>query len=75
MFEYHVNVVTSYGRIVEFIDKVTNSPNELPPSSYNRINVKGEFGPLNEHDGEILKWENIGIVPNVRRSETNADCK
>ena len=52
-----------------------NNSNELLPSSYNRINSKGEFGPLNEHDEEILKWENIGIVPNVRHSETNADCK
>ena len=56
-------------RIAQFINRVINTPNELPPSSYNRINSKGEFGPLNEHDEEILKWENIGIVPNVRRAE------
>ena len=72
MFD-HINTVTSYERIVKFINRVINTPNELLPSSYNRINSKGEFGPLNEHDEEILKWENIGIVPNVRHSETNAD--
>ena len=47
---------------------MTNASNELLPSSYNRINSRGEFGPLNEHDKEILNWEKIGIVPNVRRS-------
>ncbi|CAB5382025.1 unnamed protein product [Rhizophagus irregularis] len=34
------------------------------------INTKGEFGPLKEHHKEILKWENIGIVPSVKRELT-----
>jgi len=42
------------------IDDTTNEP--LPPSSYNNINCKG-INPLNEHQKEVLKWENIGIVP------------
>jgi hypothetical protein len=39
---------------------VLNEP--LPPSSYNCINAKGEFGPLKEHHKKILELENIGIV-------------
>jgi len=49
---------------MEFIDRVSNEP--LPPSSYNSINCKG-INPLNENQKEILKWENIGIVPNISR--------
>ncbi|GES75178.1 alpha/beta hydrolase protein [Rhizophagus clarus] len=62
----HPSTTKSYERIVEFIDRVTNSLNEsLPPSSYNYINIKGEFNPLNERHKEVLKWEKIGILPKI----------
>ncbi|CAB5180070.1 unnamed protein product [Rhizophagus irregularis] len=67
----HASTTKSYERTVEFINKVTNAINEpLPPSSFSCINTKGEFGPLKEHHKEILKWENIGIVPSVKRELT-----
>ncbi|RGB39482.1 hypothetical protein C1646_803151 [Rhizophagus diaphanus] len=43
----HASTTKSYERTVEFINRVTNVLNEpLPPSSYDCINAKGEFGPL-----------------------------
>jgi hypothetical protein len=69
----HICTTKSYERTVEFINRVINAINEpnepLPPSSYNCINSKGEIGPLKDHHKEILKWENVGIVPNVQRKE------
>ncbi|GBC03562.1 hypothetical protein RclHR1_00520014 [Rhizophagus clarus] len=66
----HACTTTSYERTVEFIDRVTNTLNEpLPPSSYNCISAKGEFGPLKEHHKKVLKWEKIGIVPNITQDE------
>ncbi|CAB4443265.1 unnamed protein product [Rhizophagus irregularis] len=63
----HVCSTKSYERMVEFINRVTNILNEplppLPPSSYNYINVKGEFGPLKERHETVLNWDKIGIVP------------
>ncbi|CAB4394945.1 unnamed protein product [Rhizophagus irregularis] len=65
----HDSTTKSYERTVEFINKVTKVLNEpLPPSSYNCINGKGEFGPLKEHHKKVLNWENIGIVPNITRN-------
>ncbi|GBC03565.1 hypothetical protein RclHR1_00520017 [Rhizophagus clarus] len=62
----HACTTKSYERTAEFISRVTNSLNEpLPPSSYNCISVKGEFGPLKEHHKKILEWEKIGIVPST----------
>jgi hypothetical protein len=50
--------------MTEFINRVTNTLNEpLPPSSYNYVNVKGEFSPLKEYHKKVLNWKNIGIVP------------
>jgi hypothetical protein len=50
--------------MAEFINRVTNILNEpLPPSSYNCVNVKGEFGPLKERHEKCLNWDKIGIVP------------
>ncbi|RGB25700.1 Alpha/Beta hydrolase protein [Rhizophagus diaphanus] len=67
MFD-HPCTTKSYERTVEFINKVTNAINEpLPPSSFSCINTKGEFGPLKEYHKEIQKWENIGIVPSIKR--------
>ncbi|RGB22400.1 Alpha/Beta hydrolase protein [Rhizophagus diaphanus] len=69
----HPSTTKSYERTSEFINKVINSPNEpLPPSSYNYINVKGEFNPLKEHHKKVLNWEEIGIVPSVTRNEFNS---
>ncbi|PKK72849.1 alpha/beta-hydrolase [Rhizophagus irregularis] len=65
----HASTTKSYERTVEFINRVTNVLNEpLPPSSYNCINAKGEFGPLKEHHKKVLNWEKIGIVPNITRN-------
>jgi hypothetical protein len=65
----HACTTKSYERSVEFINRVTSVLNEpLPPSSYNCINVKGEFGPLKEHHKKVLNWENIGIVPSITRN-------
>jgi hypothetical protein len=62
----HVNTTKSFERAAEFINRVTNSLNEpLPPSSYNYVNVKGEFSPLKEHHKKVLDWEKIGIVPSI----------
>ncbi|PKC09338.1 hypothetical protein RhiirA5_398785 [Rhizophagus irregularis] len=66
----HPSTTKSYERTSEFINRVINSPNEpLPPSSYNYINVKGEFNPLKERHKKVLNWEEIGIVPSVTRNE------
>ncbi|RGB30011.1 hypothetical protein C1646_712339, partial [Rhizophagus diaphanus] len=59
----HVCSTKSYERMAEFITRVTNILNDLPPSSYNYINVKGEFGPLKERHEKVLNWDKIGIVP------------
>lgn len=65
----HASTTKSYERTVEFMNRVTNVLNEpLPPSSYNCINAKGEFGPLKEHHKKVLNWEKIGIVPNITRN-------
>ncbi|CAB4420773.1 unnamed protein product [Rhizophagus irregularis] len=64
MMMEHVCTTKSYERIAEFINRTTNIHNEpLPPSSYNYINVKGEFGPLKERHEKVFNWEKIGIVP------------
>ncbi|PKY26333.1 alpha/beta-hydrolase [Rhizophagus irregularis] len=64
MMMEHVCSTKSYERIAEFINRATNIHNEpLPPSSYNYINVKGEFGPLKERHEKVFNWEKIGIVP------------
>ncbi|GBB98163.1 hypothetical protein RclHR1_03150026 [Rhizophagus clarus] len=66
----HVSTTKSYERTVEFINRVTTALDEpLPPSSFNCVNGKGEFKPLKEYHNEILKWENVGIVPSVKRKE------
>ncbi|GBB83148.1 hypothetical protein RclHR1_00010030 [Rhizophagus clarus] len=60
----HSNTTKSYERAAEFINRVTSSLDEpLPPSSFNYVNIKGEFSPLKEHHKEVLKWEKIGIIP------------
>jgi hypothetical protein len=60
----------SFQRIAEFIDRVIETPKELlPPSSYNLINIKGESRPLDEHHKEVLKWNNVGIVPDLNSKE------
>ncbi|CAB4492081.1 unnamed protein product [Rhizophagus irregularis] len=60
----HACTTKSYERMTEFINRVTNTLNEpLPPSSYNYVNVKGEFSPLKEYHKKVLNWKNIGIVP------------
>jgi hypothetical protein len=65
----HASTTKSYERIAEFINKVTNSLNEsLSPSSYNHVNVKGEFSPLNEYHKKVLNWEKIGIVPSITQN-------
>jgi hypothetical protein len=75
MFE-HASSTMSCKRTVEFINKVINTSNEpLPPSSYNLINCKGEFNPLNEHYKEVLEWENVGIVPSIGLPEIKAKAK
>ncbi|CAB4393524.1 unnamed protein product [Rhizophagus irregularis] len=64
MLMEHVCTTKSYERMAEFINRVTNILNEpLPPSSYNCVNVKGEFGPLKERHEKCLNWDKIGIVP------------
>ncbi|CAB4492083.1 unnamed protein product [Rhizophagus irregularis] len=69
----HPSTTKSYERKSEFINRVINSPNEpLPPSSYNCINVKGEFNHLKEHHKKVLNWEEIGIVPSITRNEFNS---
>ncbi|CAB4395286.1 unnamed protein product [Rhizophagus irregularis] len=69
----HPSTTKSYERTSEFINRVINSPNEpLPPSSYNCINVKGEFNHLKEHHKKVLNWEEIGIVPSITRNEFNS---
>ena len=67
----------SIQRSTEFISRVLDTPNEpLPPSSYNLINCKGEFNPLNEHYKEaVLEWENVGIVPSIGLPEIKAKAK
>ena len=47
---------------MEFINRVSDE--RLPPSSCNNINCKG-INPLNENQKEVLKWENIGILPSI----------
>jgi hypothetical protein len=72
----HTCTTKSHERMVEFINRVTNLINEpLPPSSYNYINAKREFGPLKEHHKKVLNWEKIGIVPNTTRDVFKTDCK
>ncbi|CAB4420481.1 unnamed protein product [Rhizophagus irregularis] len=69
----HPSTTKSYERTSEFINRVINSPNEpLPPSSYNCINVKGEFNHLKEHHKKVLNWKEIGIVPSITRNEFNS---
>ncbi|CAB4493966.1 alpha/beta-hydrolase [Rhizophagus irregularis] len=64
MLMEHVCTTKSYERMAEFINRVTNILNEpLPPSSYNCVNVKGEFGPLKGRHEKCLNWDRIGIVP------------
>ncbi|GBC03560.1 hypothetical protein RclHR1_00520012 [Rhizophagus clarus] len=68
----HPSTTRCYERMVEFINRVTSALNEpLPPSSYNCISAKGEFGPLKDHHKRVLNWEKIGIVPNITRTEFN----
>ncbi|CAI2176472.1 17363_t:CDS:2 [Funneliformis geosporum] len=63
MFESHPSSKVSIKRTIEFINRLTDTNELLPPSSFNRINCKGEINPLNENDKEVLKWKNIGILP------------
>ncbi|RIA81601.1 Alpha/Beta hydrolase protein, partial [Glomus cerebriforme] len=63
----HKSTVISYKRAIEFINKVMDIDEPLPSSSYNCINSKGESSPLNTRYKEVLKWEKIGIVPNIKR--------
>ncbi|PKK66677.1 hypothetical protein RhiirC2_868184 [Rhizophagus irregularis] len=61
-FVDYVCTKISYDRIAKFIDRVTNTFNEpFPPSSYNFINLKGEFSPLKERHKKVFNWEKIGI--------------
>ncbi|CAB4420739.1 unnamed protein product [Rhizophagus irregularis] len=61
-FVDYVCTKISYDRIAKFIDRVTNTFNEpLSPSSYNFINLKGEFSPLKERHKKVFNWEKIGI--------------
>jgi hypothetical protein len=70
----HASTTKSYERTVEFINRVTNAINEpLSHSSFSCINSKGEFSSLKDHHKEILKWENIGIAPNIKRKEFKAN--
>ena len=68
MFASHIYAKMSCERIIEFTDRVTDTSETLPPSSYNSIGSKG-INPLSEQQEEVLKCETIGIVPNVSFSE------
>ncbi|CAG8753896.1 4879_t:CDS:2, partial [Funneliformis caledonium] len=59
LFDSHICSVMSVKRTIEFINRVVETNEPLPPSSFNRINCKGEINPLNENDKEVLQWKNI----------------
>ncbi|GBB99121.1 hypothetical protein RclHR1_03420004 [Rhizophagus clarus] len=62
----HASATKSHEQMVKFINRVTNPLNEpLPPSSYNYVNAKGEFSPLEERHKKVLNWEKIGIIPSI----------
>ncbi|PKK67036.1 hypothetical protein RhiirC2_784029 [Rhizophagus irregularis] len=62
-FQTPTNTTLEIYEEIPHIFQVTNALNEpFPPSSYNYINVKGEFSSLKERRKKFLNWDIIGIV-------------